>query len=218
LQEYDYNNQFWSQVNTSSSPVTPPALQGAVGGIDTNVPFNETDVTNSFFLMGGVSSSRSKLSAVPLSDIWQLDISGTLSSNLATSVVGTWSKISAGNNTAVAGDGGTIVKQQLVAFSGCIGTPNPNLSCAQPYSYVTDAGTGLSVTPAICAVPRIGAAVVANKNTFSSSFNSQVFVLLGLFNSSLWDDGGGLNKGEVVSWNNLLYLGCIHTILQLGCA
>jgi hypothetical protein len=154
--------------------------------------------------MGGVSSSGSKLSPVPLSDIWQLDISGTLSSNLVASVVGTWSKKSAGNNTAVAGEGGTIIKQQLVAFSGCIGTPNPNLSCAQPYSYVTDAGTGLSVSPAVCAVPRIGAAVAANKNTFSTSFNSQVFVLLGLFNSSLWDDGGGLQKGEVVSCDNFL--------------
>jgi len=213
LQEFDYNNQFWAQVNTSSSPVASPALQGAVGGIDTNVAFNQTVAlpTNSYFLMGGLSSSGSKLSPVPLSDIWQLDITGTLSSNLVTSLVGTWSKKSAGNNTAVAGEGGTIIKQQLVAFSGCIGTPNPNPSCAQPYSYVTDAGTGLSVSPAVCAVPRIGTAVVANKNTFSSSFNSQVFVLLGLFNSSLWDDSDGLQKGEVVSRNNFLYLGCIHT-------
>lgn len=213
MQEFDYNNQFWAQVNTSSSSVAPPALQGAVGGIDTNVAFNQTVAlpTNSYFLMGGVSSSGSKLSPAPLSDIWQLDITGTLSSNLVTSLVGTWSKKSAGNNTAVAGEGGTIIKQQLVAFSGCIGTPNPNPSCAQPYSYVTDAGTGLSVSPAVCAVPRIGTAVVANKNTFSSSFNSQVFVLLGLFNSSLWDDSDGLQKGEVVSRNNFLYLGCIDT-------
>lgn len=149
--------------------------------------------------MGGVTSSGSQLNPVPLSEIWELDISGTLSSNLVDSLVGIWSKKSAGNNTAVSGDGGTIVKEQLVAFSGCIGTPNPNVSCAQPYSYVTDAGTGLSASPATCAVPRIGAAVAANKNTFSSSFDSQVFVLLGLFNTSLWDDGGGLQNGEVVS-------------------
>lgn len=190
-------------MNTSSSPVTPPALLGAVGGIDTNILFNSSGTlgpTNSYFLMGGVSSSGSQLSPVPLSDIWQLDISGTLSSNLVNSLVGMWSKKSAGNNTAISGEGGTIVKEQLVAFSGCIGTPSPNSSCVQPYSYVTDAGTGLSVSPAVCAVPRIGAAVVANKNTFSSSFNSQVFVLLGLFNSSLWNDGGGLQNGEVVSW------------------
>ena len=201
-QEFDYISQFWAQVNTSSSPVTPPTLQGAVGGIDTNVPFNSSGTlgpTNSFYLMGGVTSSGSQLSPVPLSDIWQLDISGTLSSNLVTSLVGMWSKKTAGNNTAVSGEGGTIVKQQLVAFGGCIGTADPNVTCADPYSYVTDAVNGLSVTPAVCAVPRIGAAVVANKNTFSSSFSSQVFVLLGLFNSSLWDDGGGLNKGEVVS-------------------
>jgi hypothetical protein len=149
--------------------------------------------------MGGVTSSGSQLSPAPLSDIWQLDISGTLSSNLVTSLVGQWSKKSAGNYTGVSGEGGTIVKQQLVAFSGCVGTPTPNVSCAAPFSYVTDAGTGLSITPTVCAVPRIGTAVVANKNTFSSSFNSQVFVLLGLFNSSLWDDGGSLKNGEVVS-------------------
>jgi hypothetical protein len=175
---------------------------GAVGGIDTNIPFNLSGVngpTNSFYLMGGVSSSGTRLNPVPLSNIWQLDISGTLSSNLVDSLVGMWSKNTAGNNTAVSGEGGTIVKQQLVAFSGCIGTPNPNISCVQPYSYVTDAGTELSVSPAVCAAPRIGAAVAANKNTFSSGFSSQVFVVLGLFDTSLWDDGGGLQKGEVVS-------------------
>jgi len=149
--------------------------------------------------MGGVSSSGSQLSPVPLSDIWQFNISGTLSANLVQDLVGTWSKKSAGNDSAVSGDGGTIVKRQLVAFSGCINTPNPDPSCAQPYSYVTDASTEVSASPVSCAVSRIGAAVVANKNTFSTSFNSQVFVLLGLFNSSLWDDGGGLQKGEVVS-------------------
>jgi hypothetical protein len=176
-----------------------------VGGIDTNIPFNSSGSagpTNTFLLMGGVQSSGSKLSPVPLSEVWQLDISGTLSSNLVNSLVGTWSKKFGANNTvadAVSGEGGTVVRLQLVAFSGCIGTASPNTSCAQPYSYVTDTGTGLSVLPASCAVPRIGAAVVANQNSFSSSFNSQVFVLLGLFNSSNWDDGGGLQKGEVVS-------------------
>ncbi len=162
--------------------------------------------------MGGVSNSGSNLNPVPLSEIWQLDISGTLSSNLVDSLVGTWSTKSAGNNTAVSGEGGTIVKEQLVAFSGCINTPNPNPSCAQPYSFVTDAGTLLSRSPAVCAVPRIGAAVVANQNTFSSSFGSQVFVLLGSFNTSLWNDGGGLQKGEVVSLT-VLPLDCIHTTM-----
>ncbi|KAH9965875.1 hypothetical protein BC827DRAFT_1315587 [Russula dissimulans] len=198
--EYDYNNQFWSQVDTTSSPVSAPSLLGAVGGIDPSIPFDPSGAngpTNSFYLMGGVSSSGSQLSPVPLSNIWQLNISGTLSSNLAQNLVGTWSKISAGNDTAVSGEAGTIVKRQLVAFSGCIDTSNPDPSCAQPYSYVTDAGTDDSASPAICAVPRIGAAMVANKNSFSTSFNSQVFVLLGLFNSSFWDDGGGLQKGEV---------------------
>jgi hypothetical protein len=167
--------------------------------------------------MGGVTSTNAKLTPVPLSEIWQLDIAGTLSANLVNSLVGKWSKITAGNNTAVSGEGGTIVKEQLVAFSGCIGTPNPDISCAQPYSYVTDAGTRIAASPATCPVPRIGTAVVANKNPFSASFNTQVFVLLGLFNTSLWDDGGGLQKGEVVSW--AIYLFRVHSHdSRLGCA
>lgn len=190
-------------MNTSSSPA--PALLGAVGGIDTNIPFNSSGSsgpTNTFLLMGGVQNSGSQLSPVPLSEVWQLDISGTLSSNLVHSLVGTWSRKTVANNNvadAVSGEGGTVVRLQLVAFSGCIGTASPNTSCAQSYSYVTDTSTGLSVQPASCAVPRIGAAVVANQNPFSSSFNTQVFVLLGLFNSSIWNDGGNLQKGEVVS-------------------
>ncbi|KAI0254745.1 hypothetical protein BJV78DRAFT_1279851 [Lactifluus subvellereus] len=197
--EFDYNNQFWSHVDTSSSPVTP-AILGAVGGIDSSVPFNPAGAngpTNSFFLMGGVSSTGTKLNPVPLSDVWQLDISGTLSANNIANLVGVWSKKSIGNKTAVSGEGGTIVKQQLVSFSGCIDTPNPDISCVQPYSFVTDAGTGLSASPAVCAVPRVGTAVVANKNPSSATFNTQVFVLFGLFDTSLWDDGGGLQKGEV---------------------
>jgi hypothetical protein len=218
-QEFDYFNQFWSKVDTSSSPVTP-AILGAVGGIDTTVPFNLSGIlglpTNSFFLMGGITSTGTKLTPVPLSDIWRLDLAGTLSANLANSLVGSWSKLSLGNNTAVAGEGGTIVKQQLVAFSGCVGTPNPDISCVQQSSYVTDVGTGVATSPALCAAPRIGAAVVANKSPFSASFNSQVFVISGLFNTSLWDDGGGLQKGEVVSCV-ILFCG-VHSHYSLqGC-
>jgi hypothetical protein len=166
--------------------------------------------------MGGITSTGTQLTPVPLSDIWQLDLAGTLSANLANSLVGTWSKKSLGSNTALAGEGGTIVKQQLVAFSGCVGTPNPDISCVQQNSYVTDAGTGLATTPALCAVPRIGPAVVANKSPFSATFNSQVFVLSGLFNTSLWDDGGGLQKGEVVSCLILFWRVHSHYSL-LGC-
>jgi hypothetical protein len=163
--------------------------------------------------MGGVTSTGKTLTPAPLSQIWRLDISGTLSANVE-SLVGTWTKITAGNNTAVSGQGGTIVKEQLVAFGGCVATANPNISCAQPYSYVTDAVTQIAVSSEACAVPRIGTALVANKNAFSASFAPQVFVLFGLFNNSLWDDQGGLQKGEVVSRPfSSFSASFIHTIL-----
>ena len=46
--------------------------------------------------------------------------------------------------------------------------------------------------------PRIGAALAPNLNSASASFEQQVFLLLGTFNSSEWQDDGGLDKGEVV--------------------
>lgn len=162
--------------------------------------------------MGGVSNTGTQLQSVPLSEVWELDISGTLSANNVANLAGLWTKMSLGSNTAVSGEGGTIVGQKLVSFSGCIGTPNPGTACVQPNSFVTDAATGVLGLPVFCAVPRLGAAVVANKNTYSASFNTQVFVLLGLFNTSLWDDGGGLQKGEVVSWVSL-FSEFIHMIL-----
>jgi hypothetical protein len=40
--------------------------------------------------------------------------------------------------------------------------------------------------------------MVANMNSASTSFDSQVFLLLGTFDSDMWDDAGGLSKGEIV--------------------
>ncbi|KAI0068702.1 hypothetical protein BV25DRAFT_1817611 [Artomyces pyxidatus] len=211
---FDYNNHFWSQVS-----VTPggPARLDAVGGIDITVPFDPSGSqgpTNTFYLMGGTQSSGSALSAVPLSETWQLSISGTLSANLPNSVVGSWVQQTIGNEPAVSGQGGTVLKQQLVSYGGCTNTASPNTSCVQGGSYVIDVADGTAIAPAGCATPRLGAAVVPNMNGFSSGFNTQVFVLLGLFDTSAWNDGGGLAKGEVDvldimggSWSRVLPAG-----------
>ncbi|KAI0053628.1 hypothetical protein FA95DRAFT_1552125 [Auriscalpium vulgare] len=195
--EFDYNNHFWSSVAVAPGG---PARLNAVGGIDTSVPFDPTGSSgpnNTFYMMGGAQSTGSGLGAVPLSQTWRLEISGTLSSNLPNSVVATWVQQTIDNRPAVSGEGGTVVKEQLVSYGGCTSTVNPNASCAQQGAYVMDVSRGNSIAPDPCAAPRIGAVVVPNQSGVSSSFDSQVFVLLGLFDSSAWNDGGGSTKGEV---------------------
>lgn len=90
------------------------------------------------------------------------------------------------------------MRQQVVAAGGCNTTSVTNDSCALQGSYVMNAGTDSTTAPSPCPAPRVGAALAQNFNAFSSSFSNQVFLLLGLFNESLWDDGGGLEAGEVV--------------------
>jgi hypothetical protein len=55
------------------------------------------------------------------------------------------------------------------------------------------------IAPSPCPAPRLDPILVPNTNSFSSRFASQVFLALGTVNASLWDDGGGLGNGEVVS-------------------
>ncbi|THH19762.1 hypothetical protein EW146_g1458 [Bondarzewia mesenterica] len=192
--EYDYNNQFWAQVNVTSGG---PARWGAAGGIDIRVPFDPSgnpSPNNTFYLAGGIDSSG--LNA--LSDTWKLELSGTLSSNLRTSLVASWSHEPLGNSLpAMSGEGGTVISQQVIAVGGCSKTTNITTSCAQQSSYVLNIAKGSSVTPATCVAPRVGAAVAPNENGALSNFGSQVFVMLGLFNTSEWDDGNGFQSGEV---------------------
>lgn len=99
--------------------------------------------------------------------------------------------------------GGTMIENQLVAVGGCpSAVPDQTIlesSCAVQDANIIDTSTGNVKSLAACLTPRIDPAVVPNRNTASDSFSSQAFVLFGTFNSSLWDDGGGLAKGEVVS-------------------
>lgn len=200
LQEYDFNNQFWSQVFVT--PGGPSARWGASGGIDTRtLPIQDPIIpgpNNSFYLAGGFDGT----STDPLSDVWRLNISGTLSSNLPTNVNGTWDHFTIGNISGQIDQAGTVIGQQVVVSSGCNLTTssiNVDASCPDQNSFVLDFQDKSTISPGPCPAPRVGAVLVPNENRFSSAFTSQVFFLLGTFNTSLWQDNGGLAQGEVVS-------------------
>lgn len=95
-----------------------------------------------------------------------------------------------------------MIAQEIVVSSGCnLTTPPQNMStsCATQDSFILDIQHKISISPPPCPAPRVGAVLVPNENTFSSAFASQVFLLLGTFNTSLWQDNNGLAQGEVVS-------------------
>lgn len=151
---------------------------------------------NTFYLAGGTDESG----PVSLSDTWELHLSGVLSPNLPNNVSGSWERRSMGTLPALSEQAGTTVGNQIVAVGGCNTASTSSDSCALQSSYVLDTVTGNAISPGSCAAPRFGGALARNYNSFSSSFSSQVFLLVGIFDDSLWNDGGGLQKGEVVSF------------------
>ncbi|KAF5363772.1 hypothetical protein D9756_000638 [Leucocoprinus leucothites] len=191
---FDFINQFWSPVTVSHNG--PPARWGAAGGIDPRVPPFQDPVVpgpnNTFYMTGGTDGTT----VFSLSDVWRLHLSGTLSSNLPNSVNGNWDKVSIGSFPGLVGEGSTVVGQQVVAVNGC-GMTQPNTSCAQQDSFVLNIERSSGISPGACPAPRLRPAVVANLNPFSSSFASQVFMLVGTFNDTQWSDNGGLSKGEI---------------------
>ncbi|KAG5221602.1 Dynein regulatory complex [Salix suchowensis] len=110
---------------------------------------------NTFYIAGGFNGATTQ----PLSDVWMLNVSGTLSSNLPDSVAASWQRVSI--------------------------TPRYRRKLTKV------------ISPDGCPAPRLSPTVISNTNPFSTRFASQAFLLLGIFNASLWDDGGGLEKGEV---------------------
>ena len=199
LQEYDFINQFWSQVFIT--PGGPSARWGASGGIDTRTaPIPDPIIpgpNNTFYLAGGYDGT----STDPLSDVWRLNISGILSPNLPNSVNGTWDHFTIGNLSGRLGQAGTVIAQKIVVSGGCNTTSSLDVgdSCATQDSFILDVQNKLNISLSPCPAPRVGAVLVPNENTFSSAFASQVFLLLGTFNTSLWQDNNGLTQGEVVS-------------------
>ncbi|KAJ7507791.1 hypothetical protein B0H11DRAFT_1793448 [Mycena galericulata] len=209
--EYDFNNQFWAEVNIS--PGGPSARWGSSGGIDPRVAAISDPIlpgpNNTFWLWGGTSNGQSSFS-----DLWRLNVSGTLSSNLPNDSVGSWEHLPLNSLPETIGQGGGVSSDQIVFSGGCNSTSISGDSCAIQNTYIIDAGakTGATETAALnCPAPRFSPAVVPNGNQFSTSFSSQMLLLLGTFNTSLWDDGGGLEAGEVAvldtntqSWTRIL--------------
>jgi hypothetical protein len=196
LQEYDFNNQFWSEVNVFSSP-SPLPRWGASGGIDISTPPVQDPLlsgpNNTLYLTGGSNDTR----ANSLSDVWRLHISGTLSSNLPNDTFASWDRLTIGNLPARVGSAGTVISQQLVAVGGCNSTSPLDCTQAQD-SYVLNVQSQQDISPKPCAAPRASPVLVANMNSFSTSFSSQAFLLLGILNTSEWEDDNGLARGEVV--------------------
>lgn len=94
---------------------------------------------------------------------------------------------------------GAIINERVVAVGGCNTTTVSGNSCAQGNSVVINAANGNTISPAPCTAPRVDAVVAPNFNGISTGFSSQVFVMLGTYNKTLWQDQNGLERGEVVS-------------------
>jgi hypothetical protein len=140
-----------------------------------------------------------------------LEVAGTLSANLPKSVTGSWKQLDIGKLSGKANMSGTVIApdsshSSIVAFGGC-STTDADDSCADNGSNVISISGLSSSSGSACPAPRVGASLVPNQNTFSTSFNNQVFLLHGIFDTSLWDDGGGHSKGEVV---------CLYVFISLA--
>jgi hypothetical protein len=156
---------------------------------------------NTFYLAGGFDGT----SLSPLSDIWMFQLSGTLSSNMPNTATGSWVNISFGALPSTLGHASTMLHQHLVITGGC-SDASPSQSCAQPVSHILDLVQKTQISPPSCPAPRMGGLLVPNVNGFSSSFSSQVFLLLGIFDPSRWQDDDGLANGEVVRLHSSLCL------------
>ncbi|KAF9221954.1 hypothetical protein BS17DRAFT_784207 [Gyrodon lividus] len=209
--EYDYINQFWSPVTVS--PGAPSPRWGASGGRDYRTTADITSTNTTFYMSGGTDGQT----MFPLNQVWQFEITGTLSSNLATNhTFGSWSNQTIGNIPGYSvNQASTVLGTSIISVSGCNTTADSNEDCAEASSYVVNAGSSpsdISVPP--CPAPRYGGALAFNPSTVSSTFGSQVFLLLGTFDSSYWDDQGGLQQGEVAvldiqtaAWSRVLPAG-----------
>lgn len=209
--EFDYISQFWSEVNVS--PGGPQPRWSASGGKDYRI--SPDAASNTMFYMAGGTNGTTLF---PITDVWEFTVNGTLSSNLPNSTFGSWTSRTIGSTPGYSiNQASTVLETSIVSVSGCNTTTGTNENCANENEYVISAGsTPGEIALSACPAPRYGAAMVVNAVPLSSSsnFQTQVFLLLGTFNSSLWDDQGGLRNGEVAvldietgSWSRILPAG-----------
>lgn len=150
---------------------------------------------NTLYLTGGLDGTTLN----SFSEVWRLSVSGTLSSNLPTSVSASWDRLDIGKLPGRVGGSSTVISQRVVSVGGCLsGAGGVDNDCATQDSFIVDVQRRTTVSPGSCIAPRIGPVVAPNLSTFSSAFASQALVLLGTFNTTLWEDSDGSARGEVV--------------------
>ncbi|KAG6900977.1 hypothetical protein C0993_004415 [Termitomyces sp. T159_Od127] len=206
--EYDFINQFWSEVNVLPGPLP---RWGAVGGIDlATPPVQDPSVpgpNHTFYLVGGYDGIHPS----SLSDVWKLSISGTLSSNLPSDTDGSWDHQTVGNLPSKFNVSGTVVGHQVVLTGGCSSLSQKGACAEEQDSYVIDTQRQTATQLSVCPAPRAGPVLVRNSNGFTSTFASQVYLLLGTLNETRWNDDDGLKNGEVAildiqtgTWSRIL--------------
>ncbi|OCB87543.1 hypothetical protein A7U60_g5448 [Sanghuangporus baumii] len=195
--EFDYNNQFWTNISISQGG--PSARYNAAGGTDLTASTVQDPIVagpnNTFYIAGGFDGQN----ALSLSDVWQFHVAGVLSSNNVDDVVGSWTQVQFSDNlpSRVRQGGAVMPSAMVVAAGGCSSDDSSDNTCAQQDSHILNVNATRDISPDGCPAPRVGPVVVPNYNSASGSFAKQALMLLGTFNDTLWDDGNGLNRGEV---------------------
>lgn len=114
---------------------------------------------STFYVAGGFDGHE----AQPLSDVWRLHISGTLSSNLPDSVVASWEKVddisAMPSNTNVSS---TIILNKIVVNGGCATNEDADDDCMVQDTYIIDTETHNVISPDACLPPRRGPALTSN--------------------------------------------------------
>ena len=137
-------------------------------------------------------------------ELWQLEVDGTIAANIQTATA-TWTKVTAQVPAAFktkTGAAGTVLRPltnpqySLLSFGGCDGVTVGNATCASGDAHAVIAGTSVNTwsTIAECPSARYGAVLAQNHNDM---FSQQVFMLFGLSDPNLYDDGDLSTHGEI---------------------
>ncbi|KIJ56497.1 hypothetical protein M422DRAFT_22661 [Sphaerobolus stellatus SS14] len=199
---FNFLFQLWAQLTTTGP--NPSPRWGTAGGIDPAVePTSGNNVSTVFHIAGGTDGKA----IFPSTELYRLVVTGSLAQDTS-SITGDWQVISTSNALSGKLDGGgTLISQtqasdaRIVISGGCGSNSNPgstpDVSCVDPSTDVFTVDPSTAFSPPQCPVPRLGPVLVPNYNSASSAFNSQSFMLLGLFDTSSWNDSDGLARGEV---------------------
>ena len=191
-QEFDYEQQFWSEIAMSPGSL---ALCGASGGADASAPDPQnTDLNTTFYVAGGPNNQTP--------NVYDINISGVESSNNIGSLFGSFLQVPFPQLSSINRQASTVMPGgNIVYYGGCNGTSSQGLDCASQAGSTLDISSNRAINANICPAPRVGASLVPNLNTFASTYATQAFLLLGLFDQNAWNDSNALKQGEVVCFN-----------------